>query len=120
MELNEDKLHDLLGKVVTEMGAAANGPLITIGDKLGLYTTLTESGHLTSHELAKKTNTAERYVREWLSAQAASGYVQYEAATEKFFMTPEQTMVFGNRKSPVFMTGAFYAISHQFITMSLK
>ena len=54
MELNEDKLHALLGKVVTEMGAAANGPLVTIGDKLELYTTLTESGHLTSQELAYK------------------------------------------------------------------
>lgn len=111
MELNEDKLHALLGKVVTEMGAAANGPLITIGDKLGLFTTLSESGHLSSSELATKTNTAERYVREWLSAQAASGYVEYHANTQKFSMTPEQTMVFGNRKSPVFMTGAFYAIS---------
>lgn len=111
MELNENKLHHLLGKVVTEMGAAANGPLITIGDKLGLFTTLTECGLLSSHELAEKTNTAERYVREWLAAQAASGYIEYEAASEKFFMTPEQSMVFGNRKSPVFMTGAFYAIS---------
>jgi len=111
MELNEEKLHALLGKVVTEMGAAANGPLITIGDKLGLFTTLSESGSMSSHELAVKTNTAERYVREWLSAQAASGYIEYNAKNEKFFMTPEQTMVFGDRKSPVFMTGAFYAIS---------
>ena len=53
----------------------------------------------------------ERYVREWLSAQAASGYVEYDSVNKKFFMTPEQTMVFGDRKSPVFMTGAFYAIS---------
>lgn len=111
MELNEDKLHDLLGKVVVEMGAAANGPLITIGDKLGLYEVLSESGHMSSNELATKTNTAERYVREWLSAQAASGYVEYDAKAQKFFMTPEQSAVFGNRKSPVFMTGAFYAIS---------
>ncbi|WP_432410887.1 class I SAM-dependent methyltransferase [Rasiella sp. SM2506] len=111
MELNEEKLHALLGQVVTEMGAAANGPLITIGDKLGLYTTLSESGMLTSSELAEKTNTAERYVREWLSAQAASGYVEYNPESKQFFMTPEQTMVFGNRKSPVFMTGAFFAIS---------
>lgn len=111
MNLNENKLHDLLGKVVTEMGAAANGPLITIGDKLGLFTTLSESGHLTSQELASKTNTAERYVREWLSAQAASGYVEYDASSKKFFMSPEQAMVFGNRNSPVFMTGAFYAIA---------
>ena len=111
MELNETELHNLLGKVVTEMGAAANGPLITIGDKLGLYKTLSDSGELTSHELADKTNTAERYVREWLSAQAASGYVEYNVTNEKFSMTPEQTAVFGNNKSPVFMTGAFSVIS---------
>jgi 2-polyprenyl-3-methyl-5-hydroxy-6-metoxy-1,4-benzoquinol methylase len=111
MELNETKLNNLLGKVVTEMGAAANGPLITIGDKLGLYKTLSESGEMTSHELAAKTNTAERYVREWLSAQAASGYVEYHPTNKKFSMTPEQTAVFGNNKSPVFMTGAFNVIS---------
>lgn len=111
MELNENKLHDLLGKVVTEMGAAANGPLITIGDKLGLYKTLSTSGQLTSQELATKTNTAERYIREWLSAQAASGYVNYNSVNKKFSMSPEQTAVFGDNKSPVFMTGAFYAIS---------
>jgi len=111
MEINETKLHDLLGKVVTEMGAAANGPLITIGDKLGLFKELTKKGSLTSSELADATGTAERYVREWLSAQAASGYIEYDAATKKFFMTPEQSAVFGDSKSPVFMTGAFYAIT---------
>jgi len=111
MELNEDKLNDLLGKVVTEMGAAANGPLITIGDKLGLYKTLSESGSMSSQQLADATNTAERYIREWASAQAASGYINYNASNNTFSMTPEQTAVFGNAKSPVFMTGAFYAIS---------
>jgi len=111
MEINEATLNDLLGKVVIEMGAAANGPLITIGDKLGLYKCLSESGSLISSELASKTNTAERYVREWLAAQAASGYIQYDPTNEKFHMTPEQTAVFGDPKSPVFMTGAFYAIS---------
>lgn len=111
MELNENKLNDLLGKVVVEMGAAANGPLITIGDKLGLYKSLSESGHMTSDELASKTNTSERYVREWLSAQASSGYIEYDSKSREFFMTPEQAAVFGNEKSPVFMTGAFYAIT---------
>jgi len=111
MEINEDKLNELLGKVVVEMGAAANGPLITIGDKLGLYKTLGQSGSLTSDELATKTNTSERYVREWLSTQAASGYVQYDAEKNQFFMTPEQIAAFGDAKSPVFMTGAFYAIT---------
>lgn len=111
MELNETELHDLLGKVVNEMGAAANGPLITIGDKLGLYKTLSEHQLMSSHELAKATNTAERYIREWASAQTASGYISYNIEKNSFFMTPEQTAVFGNAKSPVFMTGAFYAIS---------
>ncbi|MEE9364962.1 MAG: class I SAM-dependent methyltransferase [Cellulophaga sp.] len=111
MELNEDRLNELLGKVVTEMGAAANGPLITIGDKLGLYKTLSESDSMSSQQLADDTSTAERYVREWLSAQAASGYINYDSNSNTFSMSPEQTAVFGNNKSPVFMTGAFYAIS---------
>ncbi|MGB5691176.1 MAG: methyltransferase domain-containing protein [Flavobacteriaceae bacterium] len=111
MEVNEEKLHELLGKIVVEMGAAANGPLITIGDKLGLYTSLSENGPMSSEQLATATGTAERYVREWLAAQTASGYVQYNEQEQTYHMTPEQTMAFGNRKSPVFMTGAFYAIT---------
>ena len=111
MELNEEKLNELLGKVVTEMGAAANGPLILLGDKLGLFKSLAANGPMNSTELADETNTAERYVREWLSAQAASGYVTYDGTTNSFSMTPEQTAVFGNEESPVFMTGAYYAIT---------
>lgn len=66
------------------MGAAANGPLVTIGDKLGLYKSLSESDALSSSELADKTNTSERYVREWLAAHAASGYVEYDATNNNF------------------------------------
>lgn len=111
MEPNEEKLNELLGKVVMEMGAAANGPLVMLGDKLGLYKALHESGPMNSTELADETNTAERYVREWASAQAASGYISYDAGTQSFSMTPEQAAVFGDTESPVFMTGAFYAIT---------
>ncbi|HDZ13787.1 hypothetical protein LCGC14_0731010 [marine sediment metagenome] len=111
MELNEEKLNQLLGKVVTEMGAAANGPLVMLGDKLGLYKCLAQSGPMNSTELADETNTAERYVREWLSAQAASGYVTYHAESKSFSMTPEQAAVFGNPESPVFMGGAFYSVT---------
>ncbi len=111
MSINEDKLNELLGQVVVEMGAAANGPLITIGDKLGLYKTLAESKVLSASELATKTGTDLRYVQEWLAAQAASGYVEYDADHHQFYMTPEQVAVFGDNKSPVFMTGAFYAIT---------
>ncbi len=111
MELDEEKLHELLGKVVTEMGAAANGPLILLGDKLGLFESLALNGPMNSTELADETNTAERYVREWLSAQAASGYITYNSSANNFSMTPEQAAVFGVKNSPVFMTGAFYAIT---------
>jgi ubiquinone/menaquinone biosynthesis C-methylase UbiE len=111
MTINENKLNALLGKVVVEMGAAANGPLVTIGDKLGLYKTLSECEALSARELADKTNTTLRYVQEWLAAQAASGYIEYDSAKHQFFMTPEQAAVFGDSSSAVFMTGAFYAIT---------
>ena len=111
MSINEDKLNELLGQVVVEMGAAANGPLVTIGDKLGLYKALSDSKALSASELATKTQTAVRYIQEWLAAQAASGYIEYDDVQQKFFMTPEQVAVFADKKSPVFMTGAFYAIT---------
>ena len=114
MELNEEKLQEFLGKMVNEMGAAANGSLIVLGDRLGLYKTLAKEGPMTSTELAKSTSTEERYVREWLAAQAASGYVEYDAETQTFHMSIEQSMVFANEESPVIMTGAFYAISSMY------
>ena len=118
MELNEAKLHEFLGKMVTEMGAAAIGALIIMGDKLGLYKSLATSGPMTSQQLSEATGTTERYVREWLSAQAASGYIEYDAGSESFSMTPEQIAVFGNEESPVLMTGAFYGIASMYIDES--
>jgi len=103
MDANPDKLNVFIGKMLGDVGAAMNASLMLIGDKLGLYKTLSEKGPFTSAELAQATKTSERYVREWLSAQAASGYVEYDAASRKFSMTPEQTLVFGNDESPVFM-----------------
>lgn len=114
MKLNEEKLHDFLGKMVNEMGAAANGVLILIGDRLGLYKALTNTGPMTSEELAQSTSTTERYVREWASAQAASGFIEFDPETQKFSMTPEQSMVFAIEDSPVIMTGAFYTISSMY------
>lgn len=115
MELNEAKLNEFLGTMVTEMGAAANGALIIMGDKLGLYTSLAASGPMSSEQLAQDTGTTERYVREWLAAQAASGYIEYDASSEEFSMTPEQNAVFGDKDSPVLMTGAFYGIASMYI-----
>lgn len=113
-QVNEEKLHELLGKMVTEMGAAAIGPLIILGDRLGLYKTLEEYGPVGSSQLADATGTSERYIREWLAAHAASGYIEYHPDKEQFSMTPEQAMVFSNADSPVLMTGAFYAISSMY------
>lgn len=76
MDVNPDKLNAFMGKMLGDVGAAMNASLMLIGDKLGLYKTLSAKGPLSSAELAQATNTSERYVREWLAAQAASGYVE--------------------------------------------
>jgi len=105
-QLDETKLNELLMKVVGDMGAAFSTALVVLGDKLGLYKALSEAP-ATSTELADRSGTNERYVREWLNNQAAGGYVQYNASTERYFMTPEQTAAFADSTSPAFMTGAF-------------
>ncbi len=103
MEVDTDKLNAFMGKMVGDLGAALNASLILVGDKLGLYKTLAEKGPMNSAELAQTTGTAERYVREWLATQAASGYVDYDAETRKFSMQPEQALALANEDSPVFM-----------------
>lgn len=114
MQIDENKLHEFLGKMVNEMGAAANGALIILGERLGLYKAIMDNGPVSSQELADATGTTERYVREWLSAQAGSGYIEYQPDSGKFSMTPEQAAVFAHPESPVLMTGAFYAISSMY------
>ena len=90
--VDESKLHAFMGKMVGDMGAALSGALVLIGDKLGLYKALADGGAATPDELARRTGTTERYVREWLAAQAASGYVDYDPATRRFSMAAEQAM----------------------------
>jgi SAM-dependent methyltransferase len=111
MTLNETKLHEFLGKMIGDMGAAIGTALVLIGDRLGLYKTLAALGPLTSHQLAEQTGTAERYVREWLAGQAASGYVEHHPDTNQFSMTPEQAAVFANEDSPAYVCGGFYSIA---------
>jgi 2-polyprenyl-3-methyl-5-hydroxy-6-metoxy-1,4-benzoquinol methylase len=107
MAIDQDKLHEFLVKAVVDFGATFNAALIRIGDKLGLYKALAAGGPQTSAELAKKTGTAERYVREWLSAQAAGGYVTYDASVGKFHLSEEQAFAMADERSPVFLPGAF-------------
>src|ERR1700683_5342437 len=90
MTVNEAKLHDFLGKAIADIGAGMSAVLVLIGDKLGLYKALAQAGSLTPAELAERTGTAERYVREWLANQAAGGYVAYDAESGKYAIPPEQ------------------------------
>ena len=104
-DLDEDKLHDFVGQVLGDLGGAASVPLVRIGHELGLYAALQEIGPATPEDLAAKAGCAPRYVREWLAAQAASGYVTHEGG--RFSLSPEQAMVFAEPDSPVNMCGAF-------------
>lgn len=112
MDLDQTKLEPLLGQVVNELGAAQNAALVIVGDKLGLFRALAGEA-VTPAELAKKTGTVERYVREWLSAQAASGYATYDKTTRKFSLTPEQAAVFAV-DGPFNMAGGFEALPSAF------
>ncbi len=104
---NPDKLNDLMGKLVGDLGAAIAGAGILLGDRLGLYKAMADGKPVTSSELAKKTNLHERYVREWLSAQAASEYIDYQTDKNTFSLSAEQAMAFADETSPAFFAGAF-------------
>ena len=105
--VNEEKLNQFIGKILGDLGGAFSVSMVRMGDKLGLYKALNEQGPMTAGELAAKTNVAERYAREWLSHQAASGYLDYDPANGKFTLPPEQAMVFAEPDSPVYLQGAF-------------
>jgi 2-polyprenyl-3-methyl-5-hydroxy-6-metoxy-1,4-benzoquinol methylase len=107
MAVNEEKMNDLLGRFLNDFGATFHSAMAVIGDKLGLYKAMAESGPLTSKDLAKRTGTNERYVREWLASQAAGGYASYDAATRRFFLTEEQAFALTDENGPVFLPGAF-------------
>ncbi len=108
--INPEKLEAFLGKVVTDFGAALSSSLVYIGQKLGLYKALAEAGPSTPVELAGRTGTQERYVREWLVNQAAGGYVEYDPAVGKFSLSPEQAAALADEESPAFVGGGFYLI----------
>jgi 2-polyprenyl-3-methyl-5-hydroxy-6-metoxy-1,4-benzoquinol methylase len=105
--LDEHKLEELLGRTIVDFGATSTASLVVIGDRLGLYRALASDGPFTSTELANRTETAERYVREWLNANAASGYVSYDPETGRYSMTPEQALVFAEEDGPAFIVGGF-------------
>src|ERR1700704_3795428 len=106
MALDMEKLNAFVGRFVGDLGAAVHSGMVVIGEKLGLYKALAE-GPLNSSELAARTKTDERYVREWLSSQAAGGYVTYDEKTRKFRLSEEQAFTLANEDSPAYIPGAF-------------
>ena len=107
---DEGKLNTFMERVVGDMGAAMHATLIVVGDKLGLYRAMVDAGPVTPADLAAKTGTAERYVREWLNANAASGYVTYDPATGRYQLPPEQAFAMTTMDIP----GAFHIVSSCF------
>ncbi|HEV7255916.1 MAG TPA: methyltransferase domain-containing protein [Mesorhizobium sp.] len=104
-QVDQSKLEALVGQVLGDLGGAMSVPLVRIGDALGLYTALKEIGSTADDELATATGCDRRYIREWLAAQAASGYITHEDG--RFRLSPEQALVFAEPDSPVALIGAF-------------
>ena len=104
--INMDKLNTFVGQFVTDLGAAVHAGMVVIGEKLGLYKALAV-GPMTPAQLASRTLTDERYVREWLSSQAAGGYVTYDERAKKFSLSQEQAFALVNEDSPAYLPGAF-------------
>jgi SAM-dependent methyltransferase len=108
--IDEAKLNAFMGRAVGDMGAAMHAILVLLGDRLGLYKAMADGAPVTSAELASRTGTSERYVREWLNANAASGYVTYDAAARTYALPPEQSLALAVDDSPAFLPGAFQII----------
>ncbi len=112
--VDEAKLEEFMGQAVTDLGAAMNGVLVIVGGRLGLWDAMHGAGALSAAEVAERSGISERYCREWLAAQAASGYVAYDSDADTFTLPPEQAMAFADKDSPVFMLGGYHVVSSAF------
>ena len=106
MPVNEDTLNELIGRFVTDFGAAMHGATVVIGDKLGLYKALAAKGPVTGAQLADATGLDQRLVEEWCNAQFVSGYCRYDAPTGRFSLSEEQAAVLADESTPAFLAGA--------------
>jgi SAM-dependent methyltransferase len=108
--LDEAKLHAFVGKVVTDAAAAWSAPLTLLGDRLGLYRTMAAGGPLTSQQLATQAGLHERYVREWLLNQTASGYIEYDPQTRRYALPPEHAIALTDTSHPAYVGGLFHMV----------
>jgi 2-polyprenyl-3-methyl-5-hydroxy-6-metoxy-1,4-benzoquinol methylase len=105
--IQEEKVHEFVNKALGDLGSALTASLVVIGDKLGLYRAMSEAGPVTAADLAKRTATTERSVREWLAAQAAAGYVTYDAQSQRYTLPAEHALALTQEDSPAFVAGGF-------------
>ncbi len=110
-EIDEAKLEAFMGQAVTDMGAIISGPLMLIGEKLGLYKAMAHAGSLTSQEVAERSGAAERYVREWLGNQAAGGYVTYDPESDRYTLPDEHALALADEDSPFYILGVYDSIA---------
>ncbi|MGO4667672.1 class I SAM-dependent methyltransferase [Bosea sp. 2RAB26] len=114
-EPDMQKLDALIGNLVGDVGASVSGALVVLGDRLGLFKAMADGEPVSPQMLAQRTGLKERYLREWLSAQAAAGYVTYDEGKDRFSLTAEQAMVFAEDDSPAFFAGAFEIVQSMWI-----
>jgi 2-polyprenyl-3-methyl-5-hydroxy-6-metoxy-1,4-benzoquinol methylase len=109
--IDETRLHEFLGKVVGDVGSAMSAALVVLGDQVGLWRAMAATGPVTPTELARRSETTERYVREWLNAMAASGYVSYDPAAQTFSLPAEHAIALTDSESPAFVPGLFQVVA---------
>ncbi len=109
--IDEARLEQFMEQLVADLGAAATAPLVLLGDQLGLYRAMAHAGPLTSVEIAQRAGVRERYVREWLANQAASGYVEHDAASDRYTLPEEQALALADPDSPVYAMGAYQVLA---------
>lgn len=110
-QVDRGKLDNLVGRLFSDLSAGYGGVMVSLGNKLGLYKTMAGAGPLSSHEVAKRSGCSERYVREWLNAQVAGGYVDYHRSSGSYELSPEQAVALADETSPVFMPHAWQVVA---------
>src|SRR5579871_139169 len=107
--IDNQRLEALVGRAINDFGATYHSALVVLGDRLGLYRALAQYGAQSPAELAAATHTSERYVQEWLNAQAAGGYIDFDPLTACYSLSPEQALLLADEGSPFFVVGGFEA-----------
>jgi 2-polyprenyl-3-methyl-5-hydroxy-6-metoxy-1,4-benzoquinol methylase len=109
--IDETRLESFMGRVVTDMAAAASAPLVLLGERLGLYEAMAGAGRVTPAEVAARAGVGERIVREWLNNQAASGYVEHFPGTDRYELPPEHALALADRDGPFYVLGGFEVLA---------